>query len=496
MRKFACFLFAILLIFSGIASFAIPIYSAVASDSSQEIVILDRNFASNESSLASYGILESETSQNLPVFVDGQEKVQGKSFAPELSGDATNKYIDSSINVDSSVASLNTNDFQLNKMALEMWVRFDLKPGQMTRGLCVELASQDGTNKIYWNMSVQELKSLVTRTELNEYDKKLFDNDINNATIGWVKLSLPISVGITTGELVTENKFNFTKLNLKQTTSYASEVKLEFFDIKIVEKDVDAKDRITSKINDYCIVLVKSSAEVDDGSDYYIGELFPQFLATKSVYSSLYVGDENYLDGNHYNDLKIRVDSGLAGNSVEYYSYGSYNFKMQSHNYNISYGFYCNERFISVLSDNITVSDYGKGVWLEEIDGNFRVGDTKKINYTVHKAFNNAKINFETTNDEIIKIVEVNKTSHYIVVECLKTGNVGINIKIEDARLEGTEFEDVGISNQDYKIQVLKMEKNTNTTKVMLWVALGLLSAGLVYVAIKAIIDSRKVEVK
>ena len=59
-----------------------------------------------------------------------------------------------------------------------------------------------------------------------------------------------------------------------------------------------------------------------------------------------------------------------------------------------------------------------------------------------------------------------------------------------------TEFEDTGLKNEDFKVRVVKAEKNVDTTKVMLWIALGLLLAGLVYLAIKAIIDARKVEIK
>lgn len=497
MKKIACWSFAFLLVFIfGMGSISIPTVSARASED-KEIVILDKNFSSSADSLVKYGITENQVSSLTPVSPTGYQRMDGKSFIPDLTGEENNKYINTTINIDESVSLLNANEFILNSMALEMWVRIDLKPGQVTRGLNIQLFSADETNKISWTMSASEFKSLATRDSLSEFDEKIFGSDVNNATVGWVKLTLPISVGIVSGELVTDGNFNFEKMNIAQTTDQAGEVALVFFDIKIVPEGQDAKDRITSNINDFCVVSLKpSAAVVREGDEFYFGEIFPQFLATKAVYSSLYVGDEDYLDGSHMTDLKIRVNNGLSGNSLAYFAYGSYNFKLSSHNYNIAYGFFYDDKFVSALADNITVSDYGKGVWLEEIEGDFRVGEQKKISYTVHKAFKNATISFSSTDSEILKIVKVDKSSRYIIVECVKAGNAGVDILIEDTRLEGTEFEDSGIKNEDFKIQVLKAEKNVNTTKVMLWIALGLLVSGLIYLAVKAIIDSRKVEIK
>ena len=82
------------------------------------------------------------------------------------------------------------------------------------------------------------------------------------------------------------------------------------------------------------------------------------------------------------------------------------------------------------------------------------------------------------------------------MVETLKTGTAGIKITVTDDRLIGTDFEETGIINNEFEIEVVKQPKNTNTTKVMLWIAFGLLLAGLIYLAVKAIIDARKIEVK
>ena len=498
MRKVVCWVFALMLAFViGVGSFSIPVNSASAEESDKKIVILDKSFATNIDSLTQHGITESQVSNLTPISSSSYQKLEGKSFVPPMSGDNENKYIDASINVDGGVASLDATAFNLDEMKLSCWIRLDLKPGQITRGLTIELVSADGSDKITWGMTASELKALSTRSSLSSFDQKIFGSDVNNAIVGWVQLSLPIQAGVITGQLVRDNKFTFSKLNIKQTTANASEVALSIYNVEIVDEGAESEDRITSKINDYCNVLLKPSASVTrQGDEFYFGEIFPKFAATKEIYSCLFVGDENYLDGTHSADLKIRVDTGLSGNSLTYFAYGSYNFKLSSSNYNIAYGFFYNDKFVSALAENITVSDYGKGVWLEDIEDDFRVGEQKKITYTVHKAFKNATINFESTNSEILRIVEVNKSSKYIIVECVKAGNAGINILVEDSRLEGTDFEDTGLQNQDFKIKVLKADKNVDTTKVLLWIALGLLLSGLVYLAIKTIIDSKKVEIR
>ena len=499
MKKIACWSMVFFLaLVIGMGSLPIPKFFAGATESAQEIIILSKDFASTQQSLSNYAIQEKEVINLTPVAHGGYQKLTGASFLPELVGEENNKYINSSINVDNSVKNLNATNYNLGSMVLEMWVRLDLKPGQVTRGLTIEITSNDTLNKISWTISAEDFKKLVTRDELSELDQKLFmSEDVNAATIGWAKLVLPVSVANIQGSLTTAEKFNFEKLNIKQTSNIAGDVSMAFYDIKFISESDVVKDKISATINDYCVALLKPSASVKgDGDEFYYGEIFPQFLAAKSVYSCLFVGDEDYLDGTHSVDLKIRVETGQMGALTDYFSYGSYNFKLASHEYNIAYGFFHNGKFVSVLADNIIVSDYGDGVWIEESDTTFRVGDKKKITYTVHKAFKYSTINFESTNSEVLEIVEVNKTGRYIIVKCLKTGSAGINILIEDARLEGTDYEDTGLKNENFKVQVLKAEKDVNTTKVMLWIALGILLAGLTYLAVKAIFDSKKVEIK
>ena len=141
MKKIACWSFAFLLVFiCGMGSISIPTVSARATED-KEIVILDKNFSSSADSLVKYGITENQVSSLTPVSPTGYQRMDGKSFIPDLTGEENNKYINTTINIDESVSLLNANEFILNSMALEMWVRIDLKPGQVTRGLNIQLFS-------------------------------------------------------------------------------------------------------------------------------------------------------------------------------------------------------------------------------------------------------------------------------------------------------------------------------------------------------------------
>ena len=498
MKKIAWWGVTLLLLFvCGLGYFRCPKDFARATSSDEEIILLGSDFGSTEESLSAHAITSSEVSQLTPVSENGAQKLTGYSYAPALQGENTQRHINASFFVDKRVENLDAKNYNLDEMELVFWARIDLKPGQVTRGLTVELMSDDETNKLSWVIGTSDFKSLVTRTSLSEMDKKIFGEDVSNATIGWVKFTLPVSVAQKTGEMVSGEKFTFNKITLVQTSSPAADLPINFYDIKLVKETADSVNRISAKVNDYCALILKPSAKVvTDDSKFYIGELFGPFMKTREVYSSLFVGDADYLDGTHSSDLKIMVDNGLIGSSANYYAYGSNTFKVNSHNYNISYGFFVEGRFVGVLSGNITATNYGKGAWFDVAETDFRVGETKKLNYEVHEAFKNATLTFSSTDEEVLKIIEINKTNQYVVVECVGKGSAGINILVADARLEGTEYEEDGLINDEFKIQVLKAEKNVDTTKVMLWIALGLLLGGLIYIAVKAIIDSKKIEVR
>ena len=81
------------------------------------------------------------------------------------------------------------------------------------------------------------------------------------------------------------------------------------------------------------------------------------------------------------------------------------------------------------------------------------------------------------------------------MVEALKKGNTAIEITLNSDRLNNTDYVE-GISNKSCVVTVTEPSSELQTTKVLLWVCLGLILATSIYVLVKSIIESRKISVK
>lgn len=487
--------FAVSLGFCGLIMPKTP-HKTNASETEKTLSILSETFATTPESLLNYGINQNYVHYFTPFNQHTSERLIGASFKPELVGSEDKKHIETSFNVDNGVLSFDASTIDLTKTYLEVWVNFDSKLNLITRGIKIELSDSENLNGIYWLINIDELQTLLTREELNQYDEKIYGSTISNTPIGWVKLKLPITSGITTGELIKNDKYNFTKCSFSQTNETGSAQPLSLYGMKLISTNTTQTER-TSEILSYSNIAIKQSAKVLHTNDkFYIGEAFPKFMSINDVFVSCWVGETNYLSNQNVANLKVRTDSGIGSNSQNYYSFGASDFIIRASAYSVSYGFLLDNRFVGILTDRFTASNYGKGVWIDSEEENIEIGKTKKIYFSVHEAFSYASISFESSNEEVLTIKEVNYEHKYLVVEALKKGTAEIKISITDDRLIGTEFEETGIINNDYEIEVVKVKKNTNTTKVMLWIALGLFIVGLIYLAIKAILDARKIDIK
>ena len=473
----------------------LPKSSASASTTtSQDIAtVLSPNFASK---IDQIGINANEVDEFTPFNTINETRYGGNSYSPELKGSTSYKYINSTIKVDDSLIQYES-ETALNSanLALELWIEFDLKTNVIPRALTIKLQSEDEQNYVSWVLDVNTIKDLTNRSEASSNDLKIFGTK-GNVPIGWVKINLPFANGSITGTVVDGKTFNISKLKIEQTTEENSDQPLSFYNIKIIKKQNNS-DGITSEIQSYSQVVIKPSAKVlDSETKYYIGEIFPQFLTANSVYNECWIGRTNYLDLSNYNNLKIKVDTTVGNSSATYYAYGAGDFVIKSSTYTISYGVMYNGKFFGFLSDKIYAENYGKGVWIESESDDIEIGQTKKLYYKIHSAFSNATIEFFSSDENILKIKEVNTINNYILVESISKGTATIKILVRDDRLAGTEYEDSGLLNTDFKIDVVKETKKANTTSVVLWIGFGILSAGLIYLAIKAIIDVRKIEIK
>lgn len=470
--------------------------TACSADSQQTIATLLAPGFATEEGLVNHGILQSEVNDFTPMLDSAIVRLEGASYAPALKGSEGNKHIDSTINIESNISAVDASSIDVSKIALEFWVNIDMKPNLVTRGLTISLSDDAETNKVVWTITIDELRTLFIRDELSEYDAKIFGSVVSNAPIGWVKLTLPVVTGIVSGSLVSSGKFTFENLSIAQTAETASDQEMLFYNIKLVSIDASQTEN-TSYISSYSAIKIMQTAKVlDEDADYYIGERFPQFLSRRDFFHCCWIGKTNYLDGNNDSSLRILTDSGIGSSSKDYYAYGSSSFVIRSSQYTISYGLDYNGRFVGLLTETLLASNYGKGVWLDSTIEDIEVGKEIKIYFNVHNAFANATIKFTSTDEKVLEILEVNTINKYVVVKALKKGTAGISISVVDDRLQGTDYEDTGIINEDFEVDVVNPRKEVNTTEIMLWIAFGLMCIGLVYLAIKAIIDAKKIEIK
>lgn len=494
MRKIAVS-FALFFVFCFGLGFSslLPIKQSVHAQEKELVTILGTNFASN---IDSHGIDSSEVDDFTPFNTTTElSRLSGNSYTPNTTGTGSGKHIDSIITVDGNVQTYESQTaLDSQELALEMWINFDMKTNIVPRALTIQISSGDA-NKLVWTLDVNTIKSLTKKTKASSSDKSLFGTT-ENVPIGWVKLTLPFKNATETGSIIDDKKFTFNKFKITQTGEDNTEQKLGFYDIKII-KLASTSTVISSEIQDYSYVITKQNAKVSNEEDkYYIGETFPQFMSASEVYSVCWVGRINYLENDNYDKLKIMTDNGIGNSSSVYYSYGASDFILESASYTISYGLMYDNKFAGFLTDKIYVQNYGKGVWIESDTTKIEIGKTQKLYFKIHDAFRDANITFTSSDENVLKIKEVNVLNKYIIVETVSIGDATINILVVDDRLAGTEFEETGLTNGDFKVEVVKEQKKANTTVIMLWVGLGILVAGLIYLAVKAIMDARKVEVK
>lgn len=474
-----------------------PIKPTILAAEELNLSLLEAEFARTPETLEKYNIPQACVDDYTPFDITKSTRFIGNSYTPTLVGEESRKHINAEFNVSADVSSFDASDIKASTTALEIWVSFDRLATAITRGFSITITDDADTNSIVWNISVDELRTLITRDEesISDSDKAIFGAIGSNIPVGWVKFVLPVVSGTVTGELVSAGKLNITKCKIVQDDGVGADQPLSFYGIRLVKID-ETNTAKTSEIASYSAIAIKPSAKVSNKEKYYIGELYPKFMNVNDVFSACWIGRVNYLTGTNLNSLKVETDTGIGETPTTYYSYGAGDFLIKHTSYTLSYGLMYQNRFVRLLSDSISAQDYGKGVWLENDNKGLEIGATKKIYYTVHEAFSGAVVSFESTNKEVLKIVEVNEMNKFVVVEALKKGDAGIKITVTHDRLEGTEYETTGLINEDFEIEVVKPQKKANTTVIILWIGLGTILAVGLYFAIKSIIESRKIEIR
>lgn len=486
-----CFLISILLCgFLEVHGFALN--KVFATEETVSYSLLSPNFANSIESLVSLGIDSSEIDDFTPYNENNYQRMSGKSLAPKVDGEEGNKKINKSINLSSIFSTIDVPDNDTTDFVFNTWMFFDEKLINITKGISFVLSDDMGENKIKFELGGEALQALLTRTSLTGYDDLIFSS-VTNAKVGWCYLSIPFTSGVITGDIATGNKFNLTKLTITQEENHPAVLPISFYDISLSVDNTITETKV--KIQEYANIKLREAVVVEDGKHYYMGEYFDDVLTGSEVFIACYIGRENYLNQANISKLVAEADPGLGRDKIVEFNYGSNGFKMVHASYDLRYCIKYNGNNYSLLADKLIVSSYGKGVWLKPITGDLVMGKEYKLFYEVHEAFSGDLITFTSSDEEVLKIVDVNKLERYIIVKAEKKGDATIKIVLTDDRLIDTSNEE-GLVNEDFSISVVKETKNVNTTKVLLWITLGLFIAGLIYLAVRAIISARKVEVK
>lgn len=491
-KKITAFLLATFMVLGFIGFQGLSLDSVFAAEEVVRYSLLAPTYADSLESLVNLGINEANVDSFTPYNEENFQRMLGKSFAPSVEGEEGNKKFNATINISDKVSEITLSADGTANFVFNTWMFFDEKLINITKGITFTLLDNSGSNSIKLEISGENLQAYLTRTKLTGYDDLIFSS-ITNAKIGWCYLSIPFSSGVINGSIVNGNKLNLTKLNITQEDNHAAVLPISFYDINLTVDNTITEPKVI--IQEYANIKVRSNVVVSDDYAYYQGENFSDVLTKSEVFASCFVGRENYLLQENSSKLVVEADPELGRNQIVEFAYGSNGFKMVHSSYNIRYCIKYNGNNYCVLSDKLIVSSYGKGVWIKPITGDLEIGKEYKLYYEVHEAFTGDSITFTSSDEDVLKVVDINKLERYIVVRAEKKGDVTIKILLQDDRLIDTGNEE-GLVNEDFSVSVVKPSKNVNTTKVLLWITLGLFVVGLIYLVVKAIIAARKVEVK
>lgn len=497
MKKLRVIVAGVLCLCTLVLGFGVqPKKNAKSAQTNTTYSILSSDFASSLESLTSLGISETNVDDYTPYNNLTYSRMGGKSYRPNISGEEGHKIVNTTLNVSTMASKIDLSGVQdKNDLALSMWVNFDTKLSNITKSLTVTLTDDSNSNSISWTIDGLTFQNLLNRDEIGEYDELIFGSKAL-ALIGWCQLELPFSKSTTVGSIINGAGVVFTKLIIAQSgAEFADDQPLSFYDIHLKE-DENLTD-YKAFIQDYANISIKSGVKaVDNQKSYYIGETFADSLTKSQVFNACYVGRVNYLDPNNNNLLVVEANPEMGSSSIKTFSYGVGTFKIEEDSYKIKYCIKYNGKNYSVLSGTLNASNYGKGIWIEPIEEDLIIGKEYALSYDIHKAFTGDIITFLSSDESVLKIVSIDKTNKSITVKAVKVGSVTITATLQDDRLVGTDYEDTGIINDNFTVKVVKEAKKANTTKIMLWIALGIILAILVYVAVKEIIKIRKIEVK
>lgn len=422
---------------------------------------------------------------------ENSTRLEGSSWKPQLV-DSTNsvKLANDSLNASNFFDGYNVFGKSEESLALQIWLYFDTNS---MSDITIGFENEDGSKKIEWKLTGDNLYSLLQK-DFNTFKYDAMFYSATTVPWGWNLISLPFSTATTKSEgLVIDDGesayLDLSKFYIYQDDSSLISIELLVYSLTITESPVTTVSCIEKQA--FCFVEFN---ELDDNEEsYYIGEYYT-LPSIDMVFKSLWIGDVNLLGSSYRNEQYYGIEVTSNGTTTDEY-YGKA-VLLQNTEYSVSYlvgrG---NGNFVALKKQTIKATSYGTGAWFIDDEVDINVGEEYELKYYVHEVFGSAIIEFKSTDDSVLEIVEVDKLKKVVKVKGIKKGEAGITISIYDDRLINSENED-GLKNENLVVNVEKKSDSVSTVKILLWISLGLGIAGLVYYMVIAIKKSRNIDVK
>ena len=436
---------------------------------------------------------ESDQSQVLSFTPMGKNsaRLEGFSWKPQLVESVnTVKLANDTLNVSSFFEEYNVYGKNEETLALQIWLYFDTNS---LSDITIGFESDDKSKKIEWKITGDNLYNLLKK-DFNTFKYDAMFYSATTVPWGWNLISLPFSMATTKSDGIVIDDGQSAYLDLNNFYIYQDDTSLITIELLVYSLTVTESAITSISCNEkqaFCHVEFNDFENIEE--NYYVGEYYT-LPSIDSVFKSIWIGDVNLLGQNYRNEQYYGIEVSSNGTTTDEY-YGKA-VLLENTEYSVSYmvgrG---NGNFVALKRQTIKATSYGTGAWFIDDEVDINIGEEYELKYYVHEVFAGAIIEFESTDDSILEIVDVDTSKKVVKVKGIKKGEAGITISIYDDRLMNSKYED-GLKNENLVVNVEKESDPVSTVKVLLWISLGLGVAGLIYYMVIAIQKSRNIDVK
>ncbi len=371
----------------------------------------------------------------------------------------------------------------------------------------------DETNYIKWTLNQTVIQGLLQKTggstpTISSYDAEVYHDtsisDYSDVPFGWNLIELPFSLASATGTASNTEATTFASIKIVQSAVCAYEDNMLVYSAYVDFTTSGVNTYTNAEEQDNVIFNIGKISAPSDGTSYYAGEDFnlPSFNDIFGPTNYLWVGKTDYstfsdiLQYENYFMIKM-----VNGTDTQDFDLGE-GTKLSAGIYNVYTCITPQENGgEAVLLENFyfECKSYGQGIWFIETALSGKIGETYTINYKIDNAFKEASFNNEVVvgfgTEGVLELVEHNKSASYIKVKVLKEGSTSIVLTLTSDRLsQRSNLEE--LVNSSFVVTCTPEVEENKTTKILLWVTLGIIVSGGIAFGIYSLVKSKKIEVK